>query len=540
MMLSLSTLLASSLMLVNAASAFQTVDIRGRYFFYENGTRFYLRGIAYQRDPKEMNLSEDVIYDPLADHKACERDVSEFKKLNLNAVRVYAINHTAEHDHCMNLLKDNNIYVIADLSQPNLSIESGNPSWTTVIMDRYTKVIDAMAKYDNVLAFFGGNEVINQTSVSGAAPFVKASIRDIREYIKEKNYRHIPVGYSTDDHEDTRKQISEFFVCDNDASHAEFLGINMYEWCGDSSIEQSGYGERTREFQNYPVPLFFSEYGCNKVEPRKFTEVQALYGKQMTDVWSGGLVFMYVNQSNNYGIVDIDKDGNLKELPDFKYLSSELNAVKPTKLMLSDYTKTKSATANVPCPTKDDKWLASNKLPGVASDLLCECMYNSLDCVVKDDVDQDDFKEVFNFICGEINCKSINKNGTTGVYGAYSVCSPRQQLSFVMNQYYEKQGSRKACDYNGKAVLRGALDKPSKCDAYLKSAGADGATPVFNVPVGTISATGSAATETGKPSGKDKSKSKNKKNGTVPSSHFNSGLIVFSIFSAAFVTAIAV
>jgi len=95
---------------------------------------------------------------------------------------------------------------------------------------------------------------------------------------------------------------------------------NIYSWCGDSSYTLSGYDKRTAEFQNYSIPSFFAEYGCNvrqfpegnigprrltgdqDVTPRKFTEVQALYSSPMTDVFSGGIVYMYYQEANKYGM----------------------------------------------------------------------------------------------------------------------------------------------------------------------------------------------------------------------------------------------
>lgn len=70
-----------------------------------------------------------------------------------------------------------------DLSLPlNGSIDRLSPSWSTNLLDQYIKTIDAFAKYDNVLAYNVGNEVIvlNGTAV---APFVKAAARDVRAYL---------------------------------------------------------------------------------------------------------------------------------------------------------------------------------------------------------------------------------------------------------------------------------------------------------------------------------------------------------------------
>jgi len=51
--------------------------------------------------------------------------------------------------------------------------------------------------------------------------------------------------------------------------------------CGSGEIygsrySQSGYDQLVSLFSNFSAPLFFSEYGCNLVEPREFTEVGAI------------------------------------------------------------------------------------------------------------------------------------------------------------------------------------------------------------------------------------------------------------------------
>lgn len=63
------------------------------------------------------------------------------------------------------------------------------------------------------------------------------------------------------------------------------------------------------------------------MRPRLFDEVQALYSTDMIDVFSGGLIYEYSQEPNNYGLVEIDSNGNVKLLPDFLALRNQFETL---------------------------------------------------------------------------------------------------------------------------------------------------------------------------------------------------------------------
>ena len=75
------------------------------------------------------------------------------------------------------------IYGSIDLALPiNGSIDRDSPSWSMNLLDQYTDTIDTFSKYDNVLAYNVGNEVVLQNSTD-ISPYVKAAARDVKAYL---------------------------------------------------------------------------------------------------------------------------------------------------------------------------------------------------------------------------------------------------------------------------------------------------------------------------------------------------------------------
>jgi hypothetical protein len=447
--------------------------------------------------------------------------------LRTNVIRTYAVNPTADHSTCMNALAAAGIYVVSDLSDPTNSINRDDPQWTTDLYTRYTTLVDNLAQYNNVLGFFAGNEVSNSVNTTAASAFVKAAVRDTKAYIVTKGYRPMGVGYATYDG-DIRDQLAQYFNCGNSSESIDFWGYNVYSWCGDSSYTLSGYDERTAFFQNYNVPTFFAEYGCNTVEPRTWTEVGTLYGSQMTGVWSGGIVYQYFQSTNNYGLVQLS-GSSVSTLVDYSYLSVAMATVSPSSTAMSAYNPSLTATT---CPSVGPSWSAvASPLPPAPNANLCNCASSAAQCVVKSGTPETAYGDIFNYICSAdaAACAGIAGNATSGTYGAFEPCPAEQQLNYVLNQYYMNQNSvSSACNFAGSAQVTAAASATGTCGSLLSAVGAAG---TGTVSAGAGTASGSSATGSG--SGSSGTSKGAAAGSSTPSLGFGMGHIGAYVFVAA-------
>lgn len=108
----------------------------------------------------------------------------------------------------------------------------------------------------------------------------------MKAYRNSKGYRNIPVGYSAADIAELRPMLQDFLTCGGNASDSvDFFALNSYEWCGDVDFQTSGYANLEAGAANFPVPIFFSETGCNTVRPRTFEDQAAIFGEDMVNDW---------------------------------------------------------------------------------------------------------------------------------------------------------------------------------------------------------------------------------------------------------------
>jgi len=139
---------------------------------------------------------------------------------------------------------------------------------------------------------------------SPAGPFLLAAVADLKAYRDAKGYRPIPIGYSATDTIVLRPMLQDYLICrSNAAERVDFFSLNSYEWCGPQTYEGSGYMALQQSFENYPVPVFFSETGCNTVPPRDFGDQAVIFGSNMTGTWSGAIIYEWIAERNAYGLI---------------------------------------------------------------------------------------------------------------------------------------------------------------------------------------------------------------------------------------------
>lgn len=173
--------------------------------------------------------------DPLTDQAGCQRDIPSLQNLTTNVVRVIGVDPTKDHSGCMALLDAAGIYVLADLSNPSLGIgiDRDIPTWNVGTYKSFTSVIDSMQSYSNVLGFFASSRVMTNVMNSNSAAYVKAAVRDMKSYIQAQAYRSMGIGYASDGIGSIRVDLEAYLNCGDRASSIDFLGLNIYSWCGD-------------------------------------------------------------------------------------------------------------------------------------------------------------------------------------------------------------------------------------------------------------------------------------------------------------------
>ncbi|KAF7352227.1 1,3-beta-glucanosyltransferase [Mycena venus] len=448
-------------LIVSSVGAISPVTRTGRYL-YASGSRFYIKGIAYQTTGTSTcalfqvlmpfpsaDFGMPLVVDNLADTNGCSRDLPVLKKLGVNTIRSYTVDSTLNHDSCMRAFSEAGIYVIVDLAlPPDGFIDQNAPSWNTDLLNQYIRTIDAFSKYDNVLAFNVGNEII-LPNVTQAAPFIKAAARDIKAHLTSIS-SSVLVGYTSEDGVASfRDSIADYLSCDpsgrnNGSASIDIFGLSNYEWCG--SGPATVYDALNSEFQNYNVVAYFSEFGSVSCLPRLWLETGTLFSSPMTNVWSGGVAFIYTG-TPEYGLVTISLDGStVTPSAEFANLAAQYAKVS----FINSPSQSSAGASNFgACPASGTNFEASTALPQTPNDSACTCLANQLSCVFNPAANGSSAlaDTLTTQVCGLLeqtgaNCNDIITNGTTGVYGSVGTLQSRNPS---------------ACNFNGNATVNAAI-----------------------------------------------------------------------------------
>lgn len=120
---------------------------------------------------------------------------------------------------------------------------------------------------------------------------------------------------------------------------------------------------------DFPVPIFFSETGCNTQGPRTFEDQAAIFGSEMVNDWSGSIIYEWIQETNAYGLisygpaVDPTATGSgivagftrtgtpLPVTPDFSNLKAQWATLTPAGVQSSNYDTATLSTRACPAST---------------------------------------------------------------------------------------------------------------------------------------------------------------------------------------------
>jgi hypothetical protein len=429
----------------------------------------------------------------------CAINIPALKAANINTVVVHAVAVDENHSGCMTQLDDAGIYTIVSLGGTNYNSSIGYrpTTWDTSLYSRFTTLVDKFQKYNNVLGFSvsGGLEMRHPA----ALPFAKAAVRDMKTYIRQKNYRKVPLGVMG--YDDQTSNLPRYLSCsqDNDtmslasstglqSSGAEFYILTRrFASCNESTMRKLNDDYRT-----VSIPVIYSQMSCSD-------DVNApKLGILDLSVFAGFSTYTWFNDDDDRGLIDF-KAGKIKPRPTYSALLSQMatwTPPAPTKMAEYVPSPTEPPTCGSftihPAGALSSFWSTpvsvSNVLPPIPYNRLCACMMQSLVCVAPPDILSDNQSAMDKMDACKQNgtwCSGVSVDGGLGTYGAYSVCNATEQASWVLNQQtLSTKGSLRvdqACTVvGGIKKLAGTLS--NECKALFQQAGPDGTGRITSTP----------------------------------------------------------
>jgi hypothetical protein len=316
----------------SCASFAPATEIYNRQFYSSaTGRPVPIKGISYYPRPNAGTLSVGDNSDFFTEtyRHIWERDILEFQTLGVNAIRIYGVDGSLNHDAFMCALQSANIYALIGLAADCLNCAiSAVPApncYAASLKTRGQMIINEFAKYPNTLGFVAGNEIeFGAASTQSNAPCQKQFIKEMKEYIAScPGMRKVPVGLAIADL--NRETNTRYYLCRGDLTDAlesaDFLGINIYLHCdGTATSLATMYGIKQLYADylafNVNAPVLWTEFGCmSSTFPtingyqgqRNWLQVDALFNPDFRKVFAGGFAFEYS--------IEYSKTGNVSGYP---------------------------------------------------------------------------------------------------------------------------------------------------------------------------------------------------------------------------------
>ncbi|MEO9526853.1 hypothetical protein [Roseibium sp.] len=312
--------------------------------------RFMIRGVAVDAASVTALKYDDV----LADHhfSTMKAIFDKAIDLNINCIRVYALNPNYSHKQAMDHLKAHGIYVMVGLASAENSVHQMSGAYAQATFVHAARLVDEFQAYDNTFCFSVGNEVnfpgqqaanlkkahpdktdaeIAQLTVDlecTVAQAMKSFVRDVKHHIKNQGYRSIPVGMAMQDGPQSSwtnsnpqayqrgligtDTLQQYYAAGtNDADRADFIGINSYRYeSGQGPGGLDAYDGLAEEASRLPVPVFLSESG-DIVGPTRDWKIAAHVFKTaaLRDQLSGQVAFQLMDEGAGYGLFTVSESG---------------------------------------------------------------------------------------------------------------------------------------------------------------------------------------------------------------------------------------
>mmetsp|Transcript_102509 Transcript_102509/g.295098 ORF Transcript_102509/g.295098 Transcript_102509/m.295098 type:complete len:684 (+) Transcript_102509:107-2158(+) len=361
------------------------IVIKGNFMYNSRtGDRFFAKGVAYNPrnivfDPKLMKhgnctpgtpVEEKLDYadDPTVDEleSMWKPALNAIADLGANTVRLYNIDPQASHDKFMNFAASLGLYVIIPLTRKDWGwLPAGSPSphcysddieeygnVGTNLLVSAKLIVKQFSQYNNTLLFTVANEMtVADKNGYAAFPCVKALTRDIHRYQQEcrEGMRRVPLIYADMDMgPPNRELVGRYLACELESAEdvVDAYGLNVYSWCdneypdktGKDNFEVSPYYPIAQEFENFAIPLIFTEFGCTIGEMetecpykggRTWVDVRTFFS-EFKEIMSGAVAFEFSMEDNQYGLAlspgftsDPNNDGKFYYLDNYFALQKQ-------------------------------------------------------------------------------------------------------------------------------------------------------------------------------------------------------------------------